>query len=539
LQEISTSPGPGGFPISAGVDAFGPNGRTFTFRIGSELYLWRDDTAETIDIGVGGVAVFSPDSKRFIYGEFSTDQTVVYKGYDIPTRATAVIGSSKYAGNVGLGLTTAMFAPDSRHAVLYTNLTTFSGEVGDLVTFEFGSNKTTTLVPQMLRVPFGSAVAFLASGHHLLFSTNPAPAGNGAEGEAFAYDMADGTRTSLGTAKELTAIPGGAFAAFTSATGDVTVIDDATWTPRVIASTRTGPTNPANAGFQPSPDGKWLAFVDAARTFHLWDLGRGTDAFTLGDQGSCFTDPKTVWFARARAAIFTSDGRSIVHGIKDNCDAAVDSFSGLGRIDLGSMTETTFDIGASLFKSYSAVSASGQIAYADLSLTAPMLQTWQGGPPIALDFPPESPNSSSGPTFVFSADERYLFYTAHATLVVRDGQSGTTTRLGTTTATFTNPVKSVSVAWFAPGANTGPLTAYAADGGGPVTLATSSALYPIVSPSTSALAYTYGDIAGDGVYLYTFAPRMPGTLIENGKPQAMSDHILVFRDLDGLCLLPY
>jgi hypothetical protein len=344
----------------------------------------------------------------------------------------------------------------------------------------------------------------------------------------------------LGDEAELVGVPGGAFAAFRKYAGDVTLVDSATFTPRVIATTAS-PGNPLSgpdAGFAPSPDGQKLAYVDGSGTLHIRTLADGSE-LTISDGASCFPSrgnyqPQLdLTPDRGLAALFTSDGKAIVHATGGFClaDLGAERFA---RYDIASGLEANVTL-APDFRSVYAVGPLGQVVFENNPGMGAGLLSWPA-PSVLLDpsiIDPGPPH----PTFTFSPDGRLLTYTINGTVRVRDIAAGTTRTLSPTAKdpVVTNPATSMTVVWADNPVTQSGLTAFTPDGT-PVVLSVDSA-QPTANPSQSAVAFPVNDAAGPGVAAYLLKPGATPVVIGNGTVLAVTDSQIIFRDLDGVCSL--
>src|SRR5262249_23940838 len=154
-----------------------------------------------------------------------------------------------------------IFSPDGRRFLFHSLAAGFLSTRGDLMVYDFEADHLVTLAQNVATDSIPAGAMFLSS-TRLVYRTNDPSQLPGSPPAFFGYDFEPGATQSLGDATELVAIPGGALAAFRSDAGPPALID-ATFTPRTLPGSSYLPDGQgSSAGFQPSPDGKRLAYVD-------------------------------------------------------------------------------------------------------------------------------------------------------------------------------------------------------------------------------------------------------------------------------------
>lgn len=502
--------------------------------VNDRLWLWRNDLGRTFDLlGPGYPSVdYSPDGQRVVYWRATpnpSDSYIEQVGYDTATGTARLVTST--GGLPGL------FSPDGRRFVFYDRVNVVSAE---LAVYDFDTDRTLTLAREVSLEDLSANTVFLGGSRALAYRTR-APTST-APPPLYVYDFLTGTTGSIGAVPELTAIPGGAFAAFRTDGGPAMVIDAASLTPRALPGSSIAAAfyGGGYAGFQPTPDGKRLAYVDGDHVFHLVALD-GSAELTLPGMSGCLPDySENQWPLESnlpnppRAAKFTSDGRAIVRGIGAGCYPGPGVHT-LARYDLTTGQETVQPLPE--LGSLGALSPLGQ---AVVHVGLPPLRLWS--PPTALftlAFPdPASMVPPAGPvTFSFTDDGRYLTYTV-GYLMVRDIAASTTRQIAAISfggVVAISQVTGISVVWVHDFVTGGALTALMPDGSPSVMLNPSPYGPVMTEPRGTAVAFRISDEAGDGTVLYRLQRGATPQLVGSGEPLGVSATQVIFRDLDGVC----
>jgi hypothetical protein len=532
--------GPPPVLVTATASPFGGGGQwvavSVNDSINDRMWLWKNDLGKAYDLGAGDTwAVhFSPDGRRVVYprtGAFP----LPLAAYDTMTGTTRVLTSNGLPG---------AFSPDGRKYAFFDKPTFASA--ADLAVYDFDSDDSVTLAPDVwVSAVLSDDAAFLGGSRAIVFRTfeeNVGPAW-APPAPLYAYDFQSGTTRSLGNVVELTAIPGAAFAAYRTDGGPAMLID-ATLTPRALPGASIPASSEMGAGyvgFQPTPDGKRLAYTDGDRVFHLVGLDGSAD-LTLPGVSGCLPDyfpdqwPLENNLANPpRAAKFTSDGRAIVRALGVPCSAggAADS---LARYDLGTGKETVVSL-----PEVGGLRAFSPLGQAVVQAGLPPFRVWSSPSPLTtLDLPEPDPSGRGGLsnalTFAFTDDGRYLSYTFGA-LMVHDIAAGTTRQaalISTLGVVAVSQVTGIVVAWVEHYENGGTvLTALKPDGSS----LTLDPLYwtILAEPRGTVVAYPMSDEAGDGTVIYRLQQGATPQVVGNGVPLAVSPTQVIFRDLDGVC----
>ena len=439
------------------------------------------------------------------------------------------------------GLPRGLFSSDGRR---YAFLDRPIDDAAALAAYDFDSDESVTLAPVTHAGIVSDEAAFLADSGLVFRTYAPnAPVSNDPT-PLFVHDFQTGTTRGLGDALELTAIPGGTSAAFRTDGGPAMFID-ATLAPRALpgSSIAAGP-DIGYAGFQPTSDGKRLAYADGDRVFHLVGLDGGPD-LTLSGMSEYLPDycehqwpPESNLPNPPRAAKFTRDGRAFVRAL----GAAPFSGNGiyaLGRYDLTTGQESVLSLPEP--GSLMAFSPLGQVLVQE---GLPPLHLWSWPLSLlALEIPDADPNYVTPPvdaSYSFTDDGQYFTYTAGAFLMRHDIAAGTTRNLAPIDVMGVVAISSatgVAVVWVDHHQDGAALTAFAPDG-------SSLTLDPLndrvlAEPRGTGIAYPISDEAGDGIAIYRLQNGATPMLVGSGWLLAVSETQVIFRDLDGVCSSTY
>ena len=530
---LSPLPAPDGYApqvrVSGGDGSLVGAGDWVTFSVGPRLWFWKRDTGQAFDLGPGGAgARVSPDGRRVMYGRANTPgaqvpELLVFDSATgqttdlttlVPIKPTTQYGSSGF------------FSPDGSKVALRTNIPV-SG-TGDLIVYDFATKKTTMVaqgVSGTAPLSSGQLDVFLASGDHLIFVgydvAQPMPA---ASSTLNGYELSTGKYVSFGPAGDLVEFPGKRHAGLWTSAEGLVLIDDATFTPRVIATLSSGGQYLGGGGLVPSPDGTEVAYVDPQGVLHVRDVASGTTTEIASGVG-CLAVPNPLSFTgsgvkRAIAALFTPDG-ALVYNVGPGCGGGP---YGLGRYDRATRTEKVYTL-FSNGTGYLAMSPFGGFVVEPGAL--PTVLAWPG-PPAMLE-------AGRGGVFVhtetyaFAAADRYLVYTYDGSLMIRDNRAGTVSEVAQIGLgpPITSPVTGVTLA--VKSGDTTAVTAFLADGTSwPVTSRLSSAL---TNPTTTK--YVYSD--NDGIHVFPLEAGAKSTLIGNRYPLLVTETQVLFMDVDGIC----
>jgi hypothetical protein len=532
--------GPPRITASASASTFGGDGQWVTASFGDHLWLWKNDVGQTYDLGAGyaGMVAFSPDGQRVVYDRLNPTPGAGYGaliGYDIATATERVVTSDGGGFSDGALSFAGLFSPDGRRFAFYERP---SGSTGDLAVYDFDTDQAVTLAPDTLLTFLPADVAFVG-GSGMVFRTYDPTVPAGTQPIPFyGHDFKTGTTRRLGDATELVAIPGGAFVAFRADSGPATLLD-ATLTPSALP----GPSflsggQSGYAGFQPTADGKRLAYVDGAAVLHVVGLD-GSPALTLPGPSGCLPDyceqqwpPESSRPNPPRAARFTSDGQALVRAVGIACFPG-GSVQSVSRYDLATEQEATLSLPQ--FDALAALSPLGQFV---VTQTFPPLQlgSWPASL-VALDIPCTSQFDAANPIYSFTDDGRYLTYVASGYLMVRDIVAGTTRQVAPLYVlglAAVSQVTGVSVVWADRGVDGEALTAFPPDGASSLML---NATYEnvLTEPRGTVVAFTTSDEAGTGTVVYHLEQGATPQLVGNGQPLGVSARQVIFRDLDGVC----
>ena len=501
-----------------------------TFGIGPRLWVWKRDTGQAFDLGPAGVygTRVSPDGRRVLYARSTPGaQVPSLLVFDTATGQTTdlttlvPIKPTAQYGSVGF------FSPDGSKVAIRANIPP-SG-TGDLLVYDFATGKTTMVAPGVsatTSISSGQKDVFLASGDHLIYvgydAALPSPGGSATLN---GFELSTGRYVSFGLAGDLVEFPGKRHAGLRTST-ELVLIDDATFTPRVIATLVAGELR-GGGGLVPSPDGTEVAYVDPLGQLKVRDVASGTTT-TITSAAGCIAVPEPLsptgsGQTRRVAAIFTPDG-ALVYNVEVGCTGSV---YGLGRYDRATRTENIYPL-ISNGTSYLARSPFGSFVFQPGAL--PTVLVWPG-PPVMLDPVVPLEAFSQDATFVFSVADRYLTYTSNNFLMVRDNRSGTVTKVaqlaGVGQKTLTSPVTGVTVA--VKSGDTTAVTAFLPDGTSwPVTPRLNNAL---TNPTTTK--YVYSD--NDGIHVLPLEAGAKSTLIGNRYPLIVTETQVLFMDVDGIC----
>jgi hypothetical protein len=500
------------------------------FSVGPRLWYWKRDAGQVFDLGPGGAqgARLSPDGRRAMYGRANmpgaqVPMLLVFDSANGETTDLTTLVPIKPTAQYGSG---GVFSPDGSKAAIRTNIP-ISG-TGDLIVYDFGTKRTTMVAPGVNQSANGYQTdVFLASGDHLIYvGYDSALATAAGDATLNGYELSTGKYVSFGAAWNLVEFPGKKFAGLENATDGLVLIDDATFTPRVIATLVSGRDYLGGGGLVPSPDGSEVAFVDPQGVLNVRNVASGTTTAIANGVG-CFEVPDPLSFpgsgqTRVVAALFAADG-ALVYNVAPSCGAS--GFYGIGRYDRTTRTEkvyTTINNGTRTL----AMSPFGGIVVDPQVL--PTVLAWPG-PPVTLDPVVPLQAFSQDATFVFSAADRYLTFTSNGFVLVRDNQAGTVTKVTTIgERTFTSPVTGVTVS-YGYGAS---LNTYLPDGTSSPVGSRATGIAP--TPGTTKIAYT----ADGGLYVLALEPGAKPKLIGNGYPVVVTDTQVLFQDLDGICAAP-
>jgi hypothetical protein len=511
-----------------GVD---DGGQWVVFSVGSELWYWRASTGDVFDLGASNdvkTVALSSDGNRVLFLSAHADPGVQYSSlysFDTTTATATELASSVYAAGEYSYASVATFSPDGSRAAFYANT---KGSSADLVVYDFTTGTSVTLAPRVrYDAPTDSAVAFLgSSGDHVVFgATDATMSFDSGQIATFGYDFTTGRTMSFGPASDLTPFPGHAYVAFqtitSTTTGQVMLIDDASWTPRVL-ETNTGP-----SGVWPDPTGQKVAYSASPSSLDVLSVAEQTPLVINDDtlNFSLVTEPppadELTSPDRPVAALFTESG-AVVHELIDSTT----NMTEIGYYDATTQQETAYPITITGTPSPVLFTALGDTVLSNGSDA--MAVVWPN-PPVALG---TIGSSSLGATFVFSAGDRYLTYEFSGYLTVLDSQTGVTTRLVSLdprNVTVTSPITGVSVVVQNPDS---PLVAYLPDGTS-WTLA-SLASGPLINPSGSYVAYA----TASGTTVAPLQAGATGTVVGGGGPLLITDTQVILRDLDGVCVIP-
>jgi hypothetical protein len=521
---------------------FGGNGQWFLASVDGRLALWKNDAGRSFDLGEGNTTAvdFSPDGRRVVYFRSINGKGALI-AYDSTTGTERQVTPDAGWSSTGILYFTGLFSHDGRRFAFFER-PNFGSTSADIAVYDFDTDAAVTVATRIHPGLLPADVMFLGGSSRIVFAAYDAtmPFSSGTV-PFYGHDFTTGVTRSFGDAVELIGIPGGAFVAFRNYAGEATLIDGASFTPRVLSNLNRGPTFvTAYAGFQPSADGKRLAYVDGDRVLHVVGLD-GSPELTVGNNGGCHPDYGS--FERShdqlpnppRAALFTRDGRAIVHVVDSYCDRSpfVTAFA---RYDLVTGLETVLSLPLGSGDVF-AVSPAGQFVTRGLG-QAPLLVSWPG-PVVELELPVENHDNPTNPTFSFTADGRYLTYTIRGFLMLRDIAAGTTRKLAPIYAAgdpaVTSEDTAISVVWYEHSVGVEGLTAFMPDG-------SSRLLHPgqstsLADPRGTVIAFTFRDQAGDGTIFYRMQPTATPQMIGNGYVLAVSATQVIFRDLDGICSL--
>ena len=311
-----------------GVD---PTQRWVVVGVGDQLTLWKSDTDQRFDIGRGPLLV--TEDNRPIEGlvEFSSDgRYVAYERPPIDDNARnalvlfdTMIGSERIleprldSRGTKTTASIARFSPDGRRIVFYGNLRD-DGLHSDLVSVHIESGERVTLAENIIAQLLHDCLWFTRS-DHVVFCADADRIFSSGEAPVRSYEYSTGARRDLGFITEMVTAPDGRYLTFTTLDGEIQLLEEADWTPRVLARTY-DPSNPvrkgAFGGMTPSPDGRLLAFVDLNGAFNLYDtVDRTTHSVT--DGAGCYASigpaPGQEWAILSTSAFFLPDGRTVIH----------------------------------------------------------------------------------------------------------------------------------------------------------------------------------------------------------------------------------
>ena len=438
---------------------------------------------------------------------------------------------------------TGMFSSDGRRLAFYDAMPGWIS--GDLAVYDFDTDQVVTLAEDFFLGSLSADAMFLGGSRAIVFRTEPNSSPIPAPNPFYVHDFQTGETRSLGFAAELTTIPGGTFAAFRTNGGPAMVIDGATLTPRALPGpgipSEPGLRLPGYAGFQPTPDGKRLAYVDGDGVFHLSGLD-GSPELTLPGLSGCLPDycedqwPLERFLPNPpRAAKFTSDGRAIVRAVGTACFPGNAIYSSLARYDLTTGQETVLPL-----PEVGTLRAFGPLGQAVVTVGYPALRLWSWPAPLVTLEPPDPDSRVPGTarcTYSFTDDGRYLIYTL-GYLMVRDLAAGTTRQvapISTGGVVAISQVTGISVVWVDDFKDGWALTSLMPDGSPSLTLNPAPYSIVLTEPRGAAITFPISDEAGDGTVVYRLEPGATPLLVGNGGPLAVSATQVIFRDLDGVC----
>jgi hypothetical protein len=496
------------------------NGDWVVFAIDHELWFWKRDTGEAFDMGPGGPdrAMISANGRRVIFWPPPVVQpTPQLLAFDA-TNGKLMNLAAKLPSAIAESSGPSVLSPDGSKVALHSQLAV--QETYDLLLYDFITDKLITVAPHLAAIAYGRQTElFLKSSDHLLYIgqdatgilTEPAPM------PMFGYEISTGKRLTLPEAGYLTEIPGDAYAAVPTTQG-LMVIDDATFTPRVLGG---------GGGVVPSPDGAEIAYIDDAGKLIVRNLASGTTAVSVDDNAGCFGAPDPLAPPQsgpkiAVAAIFSPDG-ALVHEIGYGCGGG--GIYGLGRYDRATGTEKIYlqlgDDGRIL-----ATSPFGGFVLDAVAL--PTVVAWPG-PPVNLAEVVADQAFSQDATFTFASADRYLIFGSNGYVLVGDNSSAKVTQLAGPGAAkvITNPTNGVTLV----SSGNSTLTAYLPDG----------ASWPVATrvtgvsrnPGNTKIAFSDG-----GTEVFSLEPGGTVTMIGNGYPLVLTDTQIIFRDIDGVCAAP-
>src|SRR6185369_4571155 len=195
--------------------------------------------------------------------------------------------------------------------------------------------RRTTLAANVTASLLSDCLWFTKSGDHLAYCADREVLYSG-QAPIETYELSTGAHGQLGAVREVVAAPDGSYLTFTTADGQLLLLEDAAWTPRRLGLTD-DPNDGrawASAGVTPSADGRLFTFVDLTGGFHVYDATTRT-VTDAGDQAGCFQyqgpGPDQVVTLLAGSAFFLPDGRSIVHPLSGFCTATSTVITGMGR----------------------------------------------------------------------------------------------------------------------------------------------------------------------------------------------------------------
>jgi hypothetical protein len=342
----------------------------------------------------------------------------------------------------------------------------------------------------------------------------PSPAGSATLN---GYELSTGRYVSFGPAGDLVEFPGKRHAGLWTSAEGLVLIDDATFTPRVIATLVSGGQYIGGGGLVPSPDGTEVAYLDAQGVVNVRNVASGTTTAIASGAG-CIAIPNPLSFTgsgqtRSIAAIFTPDG-ALVYNIAEGCAGDV---HGLGRYDRATRTEKVYTL-INNGTRYLAMSPFGGFVFEPGAL--PTVIAWPG-PPAMLEAGPGG-GFVHTEKYAFAAADRYLVYTYDGSLMIRDNRAGTVShvaQIGIATP-ITNPANGVT--WVSG-------TVYLPDGTS--SLVTTWLSSGLTSPKTTKLVYS----GTRGVTVFALEPGAKETVIGNGWPLVVTDTQILFQDVDGIC----
>jgi hypothetical protein len=512
-------------PLGGG--GVGGGGDWVVYGVGSELWFWKKDTGQIFDLGSGTTSVvsISPDGRRVMFVRSIPHVVSPLMAFDAMTGEETNLTATVPESATEMGGTGGIFSPDGGKAAFYANHD-LGGIAADLVVYDFTSRQAVTVAQQLDASDWwDQTVYFLAGGDHLLYVGHAGSSFSTSSIPIYGYELSTGKRLTFGESVDLVPIPGGAFAAVWNLADGLLLVDDATFTPHLIAALSSGGQAVGGGGLAPSPDGAELAYVDTSQVLNIRNLAKGT-TLTVADDASNFglPDPFSIpnsGHTRGFAAWFAADG-AIVHAVGQNP-------YGFARYDRATGKETTFPTPTDGGRIY-AMSPLGSVVIDNP--TSPTMLAWPG-PPVSIDA--VIPNILNEVVFVFSASDRYLSYTTNGAFMARDNQSAKVTKIaqvGMSVSPLINPANGVAVALNQPA----PFLAYLPDG-------TSWQVAPSVTwmtpnPTTSEIAFVTGDAGGSATYTLPLQPSATPAMIGNGSPLVITATQVIFQDIDGICASP-